>query len=225
MRSVTEESVSFVLDSDLAPSQRCMPVELWFPVPFLVYDVDPAVRDAIRTKVHAYLETEGAKRDVAPAPSESVATSYFRPQASILKDAKLVELEQVVLGAANAFLVDTLQLPARRLEIERAWINVFRPGAQEAQHSHDGSLFSCSYYVEAPANCGNIVFPDPIGARRSYRVFTDTAADNFLTVREMTFEPQPGRLIMFESWMPHAVHCNKSDQDRISLAINLRQAR
>lgn len=202
-----------------------MPVELWFPVPFLVYDVEPPVRDAIRAKVLAYLETENAKRDVAPAPSESVVTSYYKPQASILEDAKLVELQEVVLGAANAFLVDTLQLPQRRLEIERAWINVFPPGAQEAQHSHDGSLISCSYYVEAPERCGNIAFPDPIGERRSYREFTQTAGENFLTLREMTFEPQPGRLIMFESWIPHAVHCNKSDKNRISIAMNLRQVR
>lgn len=202
-----------------------MPVELWFPVPFLVYDVEPRVRDAIHAKVLAYLESESGKRDVAPAPSESVSTSYYKPQASILADAKLVELEEIVMGAANGFLVETLQLPPRRIEVERAWINVFPPGAQEAQHSHDGSLLSCSYYVEAPERCGNICFPDPIGARRSYREFTQTAADNFLTVREMTFEPQPGRLIMFESWIPHAVHCNKSDRNRISIAINLRQAR
>lgn len=201
-----------------------MPVELWFPVPFLVHDVEPEVRDATHTKVHAYLASERAKQDIAPAPSESVTTSYYQPQASILADAQLVELENLVMTAANAFLVETLRLPPRPLEIERAWINVFRPGAQEAQHSHDGSLFSCSYYVDAPQGCGNIVFPDPIGERRSYREFTKTAADNFLTLREMTFEPQPGRLVMFESWVPHSVHCNKSDQDRISLAMNLRTA-
>jgi uncharacterized protein (TIGR02466 family) len=202
-----------------------MPVELWFPVPFLVHDVEPAIRDKIHAKVRTYLDSEAAKQVVAPAPSESVETSYFKPQASILADAKLVELEELIMGAGNAFLVETLRLPPRRLEVERAWINLFRPGAQEAQHSHDGSLLSCSYYVEAPEHCGNIVFPDPIGERRSYREFTQTSADNFLTVREMTFEPQPGRLIMFESWIPHAVHCNKSDKVRISIAVNLRQAR
>jgi len=201
-----------------------MPVELWFPVPLLVHDIEPAVRDATRAKVHAYLETENAKRDVTPAPSESVTTSYYKPQASILVDAKLTELENEIFQAANGFLA-TLQLPPRRLEVERAWINLFQPGAQEAMHSHDGSLLSCSYYVEAPENCGNIAFPDPIGARRSYREFTRTAGDGFLTLREMTFEPKPGRIVMFESWVPHAVNCNKSDKVRISIAVNLREAR
>jgi len=182
------------------------------------------VRDATRAKVLAYLETENARRDVTPAPSESVTTSYYKPQASILADAKLTELENEIFQAANGFLA-TLQVPPRRLEVERAWINVFQPGAQEALHSHDGSLLSCSYYVEAPEHCGNIAFPDPIGARRSYREFTRTAGEGFLTLREMTFEPKPGRIVMFESWVPHAVNCNKSDKVRISIAVNFREAR
>jgi uncharacterized protein (TIGR02466 family) len=201
-----------------------MPVELWFPVPFLIHDVEPPARDAIRAKVMAYLETEDGKRDVAPAPSESVATSYYKPERSVLVDAKLTELEEVIIRAGNTF-IESLALPPRRLEIERAWINVFRPGAQEALHSHDGSLLSCSYYVEAPEQCGDLAFPDPIGPRRSYRGFTQTTGDNFLTLHEMTFKPQAGRLIMFESWIQHGVHCNKSDRNRISLAFNLRQAR
>jgi uncharacterized protein (TIGR02466 family) len=201
-----------------------MPVELWFPVPFLIHDVEPPVRDAIRTKVLAYLETEGGRRDVTLAPVESVVTSYYRPERSVLVDANLPELQEIVIRAGNTF-IESLQLPPRRLEIERAWINVFRPGAQEALHSHDGSLLSCSYYVEAPENCGDIAFPDPVGARRSYRGFTRTTGDNFLTLHEMTYKPQAGRLIMFESWLPHSVHCNKSDKVRISLAFNLRDAR
>jgi uncharacterized protein (TIGR02466 family) len=194
-----------------------------FSVPLLVEDVDAAVRDAIHAKVSAYLQSERAKRDIEPSPEESVATSYYRSQAQVLADANLRELEQFVIGVAATFL-EALRLPARRLEIERSWINLFEPGAQEAQHSHDGSLLSCSYYVEAPDNCGCIVLPDPIGARRSYREFTKTVGSDVLTRREIAVEPQPGRLVMFESWVPHYVQCNKSGRLRISIAMNLREA-
>jgi uncharacterized protein (TIGR02466 family) len=200
-----------------------MPVDLFFPVPLLVQDVEPGVRDAVQRKVWHYLRSEEAKHTIAPSPEESVSTSYYQPHASILADAALDELEEAVVGAAKAFLERTLKLAPRRLEIERAWINIFEPGAQEAQHTHDGSLLSCSYYVEAPENCGCIVFPDPIGARRSYRQFTGTAGADLLTRREIAVEPQPGRLVMFESWLPHAVQCNKSGKVRISIAMNLRQ--
>ncbi len=198
-------------------------MSLIFSVPLLVEDLDAAARDAIRAKVSAYLESERAQRDVAPSPEESVATSYYKPEAQVLADAGLEELEQFVLATANTFLEKALHLPPRRLQIERSWINVFRPGAQEAQHSHDGSLLSCSYYVEAPKDCGCIVIPDPIGARRSYREFTKTAGTDLLTRRDIAVEPQPGRLVMFESWLPHYVQCNKSDHARISIAMNLRE--
>jgi uncharacterized protein (TIGR02466 family) len=197
-------------------------LDLFFSVPLLVENIDAAARDAIHAKVSAYLASEQANRDIAPSPEESVSTSYYKADAQVLADAGLAELERFVIGAATKFL-EGLKLPPRRLEIERSWINVFEPGAQEAQHSHDGSLLSCSYYVEAPQDCGCIVLPDPIGARRSYREFTKTAGSDVLTRREIAIEPQPGRLVMFESWLPHYVQCNKSNQVRISIAMNLRE--
>lgn len=197
---------------------------LVFSVPLVVEDIDAAAREAIHAKVSAYLKSDRAKRDVEPSPEESVATSYYKHEAHVLADANLIELEQFVIATAKTFLEKALKLPPRRLEIERSWINVFKPGAQEAQHSHDGSLLSCSYYVEAPKDCGCIVMPDPVGARRSYREFTKTAGSDLLTRRDIAVEPQPGRLVMFESWLPHYVQCNKSDKVRISIAMNLREA-
>jgi uncharacterized protein (TIGR02466 family) len=199
-----------------------MALDLYFGVPLLVLEVEHSVREAIRSKVYAYLESTGAKEIVVPAPEESVVTSYYRPEASILADAKLVELEGITLRAGKGYLEEALKLPPRKLEIQQAWINIFPPGAQEAQHSHDGSLLSCSYYIEAPDNCGCIVFPDPIGSRRTYREFTGTAGDELINRREIAVEPKPGRFVMFESWLPHYIQCNKSDQVRISIAINLK---
>src|SRR5690606_18786740 len=105
-----------------------MSMSLIFAVPLLVEDIAPAVREAIHRKVFAYLSSERAKRAIAPSPEESVSTSYYSPEASILADAALDELQQFVIDAAKAFLEKGLRLPPRRLEIERAWINVFEPG-------------------------------------------------------------------------------------------------
>jgi uncharacterized protein (TIGR02466 family) len=201
-----------------------MPAHLFFAVPLLVEDIDAAARDAIHAKVSAYLASERAKREIVPSPEESVATSFYKAEAQIVADAGLEELERFVLRTANTFLESALQLAPRRIEIERSWINLFQPGAQEGQHAHDGSLFSCSYYVEAPKDCGCIVIPDPIGSRRTHREFTKTAGNTTLTRRDVAIEPAAGRLVMFESWMPHYVQCNKSDKVRISIALNLREA-
>lgn len=201
-----------------------MAVELWFPVPIMIHDVDPGVREVTRAKVLKYLDSERGRCDVSLAPAESVRTSYYKPELSVLQDADLVELKEVVLAAGLNFL-QGMGVPAMQLEFERAWINVFQPGAQEAQHSHDGSLLSCSYYVEAPENCGDLVFPDPVDARRTHRAFTNTTGKTFFTMPDVGFRPQAGRMIMFESWVEHGVQCNKNDKPRISLAFNLRRAR
>jgi len=58
-----------------------MEVVLLFSVPFLVHDVEPAVRDVIRSKVLAYLDSESGKQDVVPAD----------------------ELREMVIGAGSAF--------------------------------------------------------------------------------------------------------------------------
>jgi uncharacterized protein (TIGR02466 family) len=201
-----------------------MPVELWFPVPVMIVDVDAAVRDSIHAKVKAYLASEKGKRDIEPAPAESVDTTYFKPSISIIADAGLAQLEQVIFRAAADFIAG-LKIPPFPVEMERAWINVFRPGAQESQHAHDGSLLSCTYYVEAPENCGDFVIPDPIGARRSYRGFTSTEGTTLVNMPNVAYTPKAGRLIMFESWLQHGIQCNKSGRNRISLAFNLRKAR
>jgi uncharacterized protein (TIGR02466 family) len=190
----------------------------------MIVDVDAAVRESIHAKVTAYLASEKGKRDMAPAPAESVDTTYYKPSVSIVTDAGLSELEAIIFRAGASF-IEGLGVAPVPLEMERAWINVFRPGAQEAQHSHDGSLLSCTYYVEAPENCGDFVIPDPIGARRAHRGFTNTAGTTLFNMPDVAYKPTAGRLIMFESWVQHSIQCNKSDKVRISLAFNLRRAR
>ncbi len=142
----------------------------------------------------AYLKSERAKRDIAPSAEESVCDVVLQARRRRCSPTRTcAELERFVLGAAVTFL-EGLRLGPRRLEIERSGSHLFEPGAQEAQHSHRWSLLSCSYYVEAPKDCGCIVMPDPIGARRSYREFTKTAGNDLLTRREIAVEPQPGTL-------------------------------
>jgi uncharacterized protein (TIGR02466 family) len=200
-----------------------MAVQLWFPVPFMLDDAKQDVRDATHTKVHQYLASDAGRQAVVPAPMESVTTSYYEERRSILEDAALDELRALIL-AAGADFVKGMGMPAIPVKIDRAWINVFQPGAQEEMHSHDGSLISGTYYVDAPKGCGSITFPDPIGARRAHRAFTRTTGDAYLLAPAVSFDPEPGRLLMFESWVQHSIACNKTDQVRISIAFNLGRA-
>jgi uncharacterized protein (TIGR02466 family) len=200
-----------------------MNVEIMFPVSIALFDLDPALQATTRTKVMDYLASERAKRDVAASPVDSVETSYFTDR-SVLDDAKLHELRREVIACGEQF-VAWFGVPGYQLEVERSWINVFKPGMQETEHSHEGSVLSGVYYVETSENCGDLMFQDPIGARRAHRAFTQTNAITKQAATQIGYAPRAGRLLFFESWLPHAVSGNKSNETRISIAINLRRKR
>lgn len=195
-------------------------IEMMFPVAVVVADVDPEIREDTRARIMHYIEGSSARQHVLPSPIESVETSYFSGQ-SIIRDAGLDALEREIL-AIGANYIRWLGVQPPALEMERSWINIFHPKMQETQHAHDGSILSCTYYVLAPENCGDLIFQDPIGARRSHRAFTNTSGPGMQSATEINYAPKPGRLLLWESWLPHAVSGNKSNETRISLAFNLR---
>ena len=199
-----------------------MRVEIMFPVHIAMWEVDDLLREKVRARVAAWSESEDAKKQVTASPIEALETTFFSGRQSFLDDAGLVELKQAVLKNAEEYL-RWLGIGEIPVELERSWINFFRPGMQESEHSHDGSLLSGTYYVEAPENCGNFVVPDPIGARKSHRAWTKTNGTTPPTVTEMAYPPKAGRMYMFESWVPHQVTGNKSDRTRISIAFNFRR--
>jgi uncharacterized protein (TIGR02466 family) len=198
-----------------------MNIDILFPVSIALFDLEPAVQAATRTKVMDYLASEKAKRDVTVSPLESVETSYFTDR-SVLEDAKLHELKHQAIACGEQF-IRWFGVANYPLDIERSWINVFRPGMQETEHSHEGSVLSGVYYVEAPEHCGDLVFQDPIGGRRAHRAFTKTNAQTQQAAQQISYAPKAGRLLFFESWLPHSVSGNKTDKTRISIAINLRR--
>ncbi len=128
------------------------------------------------------------------------------------------------LDPAGREFISGTGLPPTPIRFERAWISVFRPGAQDGGHSHDASLLSATCYVAAPGNSGHLAFADPVNERRAHRAFTRTNDERYLLAPEVAFEPQAGRLIMFESRAQHSIHCKKSDETRISAAFDLTRA-
>ncbi|WP_161768747.1 TIGR02466 family protein [Picosynechococcus sp. NKBG042902] len=90
-----------------------------------------------------------------------------------------------------------------------AWINHSPPGAYNKIHIHPGANISGVIYLQAPENCGNISFVNP------YSYFC-AAEDTYTVV------PKKGMGLLFNSRLPHYVDVNHSEEDRISMAFNMR---
>ena len=100
------------------------------------------------------------------------------------------------------------------------WANINPPGGYNNGHIHPNSLFSGAYYVKATPNSGRLQVIDPRpGAQQVMPARKKEKLPSELW-RESYYEPVPGRLIVFPSWLWHQVEPNQSNDIRISVSFN-----
>ena len=105
------------------------------------------------------------------------------------------------------------------------WANVSPAGASNQLHCHPGSFWSASFYVDngGDSQDGMFVAQDPrfpaIRMAAPDLVFTDGAGNRQLSQHRIS--PEPGKLVIFPSWMMHSVRPHTGSRDRISVAMNI----
>lgn len=115
--------------------------------------------------------------------------------------------------------------PSMRQVITEAWININQKGHFNYTHDHPGSLFSAVYYVKGGADKGELELKTPI-APHTYTISNEMAGSfNAFTGHAMVIPPVTGDLLIFPSWLLHRVNMSRSDEDRISIALNSRAAK
>jgi uncharacterized protein (TIGR02466 family) len=104
-----------------------------------------------------------------------------------------------------------------------AWANINRRGDFNNMHTHPGATWSGVYYVDDGESDGNanaegtaIHLCDPCPARTN--IFFPE-----LSCPDVLFRPEPGLMILFPSYVPHAVPPHRGDRPRISIAFNVRR--
>ena len=103
------------------------------------------------------------------------------------------------------------------------WANINPPGAMNRAHMHPNSLWSGVYYVKALPNSGHLKIEDPRSIAAMSRPRQKEGPTPSRLWRETHFDPKPGRLIMFPSWLVHCVDPNNSNEIRISVSFNFMQ--
>ncbi|SNR79840.1 TIGR02466 family protein [Puniceibacterium sediminis] len=121
--------------------------------------------------------------------------------------------------------------PAWPLAIDNMWSIVNPRGSHNKTHIHPNSLWSGVYYIQTPPGAGRICFTDPrtqhLMQAQRYDPNTARTSDNWA---EVFFEPTPGRILLFPSWLYHSVETNLTDatgdaSDRVIISFNMYQSR
>ena len=101
-----------------------------------------------------------------------------------------------------------------------AWANVNGKGHSNNRHSHftHDILVSGVYYVKVPEDSGRIRFFDP----RPSLIHNSLDWRYYNHFEYHYIEPKEGQMIFFPSWLEHDVERSKSDEERVSIAFNVR---
>jgi uncharacterized protein (TIGR02466 family) len=133
---------------------------------------------------------------------------------------EMKEFCDVVLSEA-AQVLDVLCVKRDAHYISNMWANITHPNHRHAMHIHPNCLLSGIMYVKAPDGCGETQFSDPRpGARVLEPSFTEM---NKFNMGQFLVAPEKGRLLMWPSYLPHAVERGNADvkEDRIVIAFNI----
>src|SRR5262249_38112534 len=107
----------------------------------------------------------------------------------------------------------------RRPKLDSLWVNLLKAGGHHAGHIHPHSILSGTLYVEAPAGSGPIRFEDPrLPQMMAAPVRRDDAPEDLRPF--LRTAPEPGMLLLWESWLRHEGQPGKARGDRLSISFN-----
>ena len=99
------------------------------------------------------------------------------------------------------------------------WVNVMPEGGSHTSHIHPNAVISGTYYVAVPEGAGPIVYEDPrLGLLMAAPPRRKNAPREFKS--QVSFAPQVGTVMLWESWLRHEVPLNRAEGNRISVSFN-----
>jgi uncharacterized protein (TIGR02466 family) len=121
---------------------------------------------------------------------------------------------------AKAFAKElAFDLGAGRLRLDSLWVNILKPGAAHSGHIHPHSVISGTVYVSTPKGASALKLEDP--RLPLMMAAPPRLADAPESARAFVYlTPEPGTVLMWESWLRHEVPANQARTDRISISFN-----
>jgi uncharacterized protein (TIGR02466 family) len=180
---------------------------------------DDALLSALASMARDLAVEDGAGRAWSKAKGYRGYTSYAslndlptrNPDAGDLKRA----LDKHVAHFAETCAFD---LP-KKLKLDSMWVNVLKPGGTHSGHIHPHSVISGTIYIDVPPGSGGIRFEDPrLPMMMAAPLRREDAPEELRPFVSVT--PQPGSILLWESWLRHEVEANGAKSERISISFN-----
>ena len=146
-------------------------------------------------------------------------TSYASLNDLPRRDPGFADLQRVLVRHAARFAGELAFDLGRKPKLDSLWVNLLKPGGHHSAHIHPHSILSGTLYVEVPDESGPIRFEDPrLPMMMAAPVRNEDAPEDLRPF--VAVQPQPGLLLMWESWLRHEVLPGTAMADRLSISFN-----
>lgn len=108
--------------------------------------------------------------------------------------------------------------------IKSCWANINQPNSMNDWHQHPGCDMSGCFWIKCPNDCGSLVFRNPFDFEHNSWILAanHNTKEKYKFSHNYYFSPVEGTMLLFPSNMYHKVLTNNSNEDRISLAFNIK---
>ncbi|MCC2976869.1 TIGR02466 family protein [Sphingomonas sp. PL-96] len=200
-----------------------MPIRHLFTTPLYQEQIDqPELIAELEESVRALAEEDVAGRRWSREHRYRGYTSYASLDDLPIRDPAFADLKRLldrhVARFAEACAMD---LGGRKLKLDSLWVNLLKPGGGHSGHIHPHSVVSGTVYVAVPEGAGGLKLEDPRLARlMAAPPRRADAPETLATFVEVN--PQPGTILLWESWLRHEVMPHAGKGERISVSFNYR---
>jgi uncharacterized protein (TIGR02466 family) len=162
--------------------------------------------------IRALAEDDEAGRRWSKEHRYAGYTSYASLNDLPKRDPSIADLARLLTRHAAKFAEECAFDLARKPKLDSLWVNLLKSGGHHSGHIHPRSIISGTLYVEVPPGSGAIRFEDP---RLPLMMSAPPRPDTFVTIA-----PQPGLLLLWESWLRHEVLPGTGRGERLSVSFN-----
>ena len=178
---------------------------------------DPALLGALAHSIRTLSGDDTAGRRWSREHGYNGYTSYASLDDLPRRDPAFAELKRLLERSAAVFARELAW--DHRPKLDSMWVNLLKGRGHHSAHIHPHSVLSGTLYVETPPGSGAIRFEDPrLAMMMAAPVRAPEAAEALRSVVDVA--PEPGLLLLWESWLRHEVRPGRGRGERLSISFN-----
>lgn len=197
-----------------------MTIRTLFTTPLYEANLDrPELPAALAHMARTFAQDDRAGRAWSRTHRYRGYTSYASLDDLPRRDPDVATLVRLLDKHVAAFAAECAFDLDRKLKLDSLWVNILKPGGTHSGHIHPHSVVSGTIYIEVPPGSGGIRFEDP---RLPMMMAAPTRRDDAPVERRpfVAVDPEPGTILLWESWLRHEVEANGAKAERISISFN-----